>query len=110
LIDFNLAKVPDLTDTALCVGKPSYMAPEQVRGRPEPASDFYSMGALLHFVLTGIDPEPLSVCSPKRENNEISASFNNLIERLTCQETDLRINSASQVRKQLALQGVGQAA
>ena len=106
LIDFNLAKVPNLTDTALCVGKPSYMAPEQVRGRPEPASDFYSMGALLHFLLTGVDPEPLSICSPKQINPEISASLNNLIERLTCQETDMRINTASQVRKMLSLQGV----
>lgn len=106
LIDFNLARVPNLTDTAMCVGKPSYMAPEQVRGRPEPASDFYSMGALLHFLLTGEDPEPLNTCSPKRINPEISASLNNLIERLTCQETDMRINTASQVRKMLSLQGV----
>ncbi len=38
LIDFNLAKVPNLNDTALCVGKPSHMAPEQVRGgRSRPA-------------------------------------------------------------------------
>ncbi|MCC7528155.1 MAG: serine/threonine protein kinase [Candidatus Melainabacteria bacterium] len=106
LIDFNLAKVPNLNDTSLSVGKPSYMAPEQVRGRPEPASDFYSMGALLHFILTGEDPEPLNTCSPKQINPEISASLNNLIERLTCQETDMRINTASQVRKMLCLQGV----
>ncbi len=106
LIDFNLAKVPNLTDTALCVGKPSYMAPEQVRGRPEPASDFYSMGALLHFILTGVDPEPLNVCSPRQINQQISPSFNHLIERLTFQETGMRINTASQVRKMLSLQGV----
>lgn len=106
LIDFNLAKVPHLTDTALCVGKPSYMAPEQVRGCPEPASDFYSMGALLHFILTGADPEPLNICCPKQIKPEISASLNNLIERLTCQDMQARINSASQVRKMLSLQSV----
>ncbi len=106
LIDFNLAKVPNFTDTALCVGKPSYMAPEQVRGRPEPASDFYSMGALLHFILTGVDPEPLNICCPKQIRPEISASLNNLIERLTCQDINMRINTASQVRKMLSLQSV----
>lgn len=106
LIDFNLAKVPNFSDNALCVGKPPYMAPEQVRGCPEPASDFYSMGALLHFLLTGEDPEPLTACTPKAVNPMVSISLNHLIERLTCQETDLRINSASQVRKLLSLQGV----
>ena len=105
LIDFNLAKVPNLTDTALCAGKPPYMAPEQVRGCPIPSSDFYSMGALLHFLLTGEDPEPLSVCSPKQCNFAVSPSFNHLIERLTCQETELRINTASQVRKLLTIHG-----
>lgn|GEM_PF-5224062 len=105
LIDFNLAKVPNLNDTALCVGKPPYMAPEQVRGRPEPASDFYSMGAVLHFLFTGEDPEPLTVCSPKAINPNVSASFNYLIERLTFQDTSMRINCASHVRKTLALQG-----
>jgi len=104
LIDFNLAKVPHLTDTVLCAGKPPYMAPEQVRGYPEPASDFYSMGALLYFVLTGEDPEPLTVCSPKSRNAEVSLPFNHLIERLTWQEMDKRMNEASQVRKLLSLQ------
>lgn len=104
LIDFNLAKVPNLTDTAICAGKPPYMAPEQLRGCPVPASDFYSMGALLHFLLTGEDPEPLSVCSPRQRNLSVSPSFNHLIECLTDQETELRMNTASQVRKLLTLQ------
>lgn len=104
LIDFNLAKVPNLNENAVCVGKPSYMAPEQVRGRPEPASDFYSMGALLHFLLTGQDPEPLTVCSPRAVMPSISMSLNHLIERLTFQDISMRINCASQVRNALALQ------
>lgn len=105
LIDFNLARVPHLTDTAICAGKPPYMAPEQVRGCPVPASDFYSMGALLHFLLTGEDPEPLTACSPRQSNQSVSPSFNHLIERLTCQETEFRIDVAAQVRKLLTIQG-----
>lgn len=106
LIDFNLAKVPNFNDNAMCVGKPPYMAPEQVRGRPEPASDFYSMGALLHFILTGQDPEPLTVCSPKSVNPQISLTLNSLVERLTYQDTNMRIDSVSQVRKALSLQEI----
>ena len=109
LIDFNLAKVPNFNDNAMCVGKPPYMAPEQVRGRPEPASDFYSMGALLHFILTGQDPEPLTVCSPKSVNPHISLTLNSLVERLTYQDTEMRIDSASQVRKALSLQEIAAA-
>jgi len=106
LIDFNLAKVPNLDETAICVGRPGYTAPEQVRGCPEPASDFYSMGALLYFLLTGEDPEPLTVCSPGAVKPDLSVSFNSLVERLTFQDTCMRINSADQVRKALAVQKV----
>jgi WD40 repeat protein/tRNA A-37 threonylcarbamoyl transferase component Bud32 len=65
--DFGLAKrlvdepaaAPGLTATGEVMGTPSYMAPEQARGRIReqgPACDVYALGAVLYECLTGRPP------------------------------------------------------
>jgi serine/threonine-protein kinase len=63
--DFGLARPVEggesLTRTGAILGTPSYMAPEQAEGksgatRGTPASDIYSLGAVLYHLLTGKPP------------------------------------------------------
>jgi tRNA A-37 threonylcarbamoyl transferase component Bud32 len=90
LIDFGAANdtIGDATGTV--IGKQSYIAPEQFRGKAVPASDIYAFGGTLHFLLSGKDPLPLSVCHPKEENEQISQEIDDLIAACTSQEPELR--------------------
>lgn len=91
LIDFNVAKqVLESTTSGTVVGKHAYLPPEQFRGMPECASDIYAMGATLHFLLTGQDPEPISTSHPKRVDDSISEKLNALVERATALNTAKR--------------------
>ncbi len=57
LVDFGIARffAPKIRGTM--VGTQGYSPPEQYRGHAEPRSDVYSLGATLHHLLTGRDPQ-----------------------------------------------------
>lgn len=63
LIDFGIVRAADATDsltaTGATVGSPGYMSPEQVLSREVgPASDVFSLGAVLVYAATGTGPFP----------------------------------------------------
>lgn len=60
LADFGLAKAGEssegMTRTGQLKGKIIYMAPEQIHGAAEPASDVWAAGLILYLLLTNIHP------------------------------------------------------
>lgn len=61
VIDFGIALIAQdaerLTTTGAVIGTPSYLSPEQIEGWPAtPASDIFSLGAILTYAATGAAP------------------------------------------------------
>lgn len=61
ILDFGISALLDESeedaDTEVIMGTPSYMSPEQVKGLPlDQRSDIYSLGVLLHQMMTGNPP------------------------------------------------------
>lgn len=107
LIDFNLALSCASPQTMFCVGKPSYMAPEQLQGTCLPESDLYALGATLAFLLSGRDPEPLTQVSQQEieRPGTQTGDLTRLITALTSQDLHGRPQSARAARALLSGHG-----
>lgn len=101
LIDFAVATEDKGGTTGTIVGKHSYVPPEQFRGHAQKASDIYAMGATLYFILTGSDPEPISVASIEDSDVEVSPFLKDLVERLTDQEAENRPSDLKELANQI---------
>jgi tRNA A-37 threonylcarbamoyl transferase component Bud32 len=101
LIDFGSANEFVGTVTGTLVGKPSYISPEQFSGHAKPQSDLYSLGAVLSFILTGKDPEPLTVANPREQNQAVSEQLNLLVQEMTQLDAKKRIKSVDDASKRL---------
>ncbi|HEY9713572.1 MAG TPA: serine/threonine-protein kinase, partial [Chroococcales cyanobacterium] len=103
LIDFNVARqVVQATTSGTVVGKHAYLPPEQFRGMPETRSDIYAMGATLHYLLTGADPEPIAISHPQRLCPSVSDSINTIVERATALALEKRYADVQQIEADLA--------
>jgi tRNA A-37 threonylcarbamoyl transferase component Bud32 len=100
LIDFAVAVVGD-RESIDVAGKPSYMAPEQFKGKPTIQSDVYSLGGTLHYILTGEHPEPLSESWPMLSNDNVSETMNDVVRQCTKLDAKERYANVDAVRAAL---------
>lgn len=75
ILDFGIAKIiskSDEQEKKWIVGTPSYMSPEQVKGEAvDERSDIYSLGVLLHQMLTGRAPYDATTLSELSIQNKV---------------------------------------
>jgi serine/threonine protein kinase len=84
------------TATGTLVGKQSYIAPEQFRGKAGLSSDVYSLGATAYFALTGREPDPLTELHPALLV-PVAPSLDQLIADCTRQDVRERIKTIDEL-------------
>ena len=101
LIDFSVAQSGKNVKTGDCAGKHAYTPPEQFRGEPVVQSDIYALGATLFFLLSGSDPEPISVSHPLASDLNITQRLNDVIEHATALSLNDRYESVAWLSTEL---------
>jgi len=106
VIDFGAANELLGQATGTLVGKQAYISPEQFRGKATAQSDLYALGCTIFFLLTGVDPEPLSTSHPQMHNSDIGFAVDELVAHLTAMELDERVQDCDELLARLnAIQG-----
>ncbi|HVJ88285.1 MAG TPA: serine/threonine-protein kinase, partial [Labilithrix sp.] len=122
VLDFGISKAghgdnSHLTRTGVIMGTPSYMAPEQARGRPvDHRADVYSLGACLYYMVTGCRPfdsdDPTSTLSmvltedpvrPRAIDSQIPEMLELVIQRAMAKDAQDRYASMADFEKALAM-------
>jgi len=122
LVDFGIAAASGnaetrLTRTGMVVGTPTYLAPEQVLGKPvDNRTDIYSLGIIMYQMFAGKPPyagedamslmyqhvqgeaEPLYKVNPK-----ISRTLSAVIMKAMASDPDKRYQSMDELRERLAM-------
>jgi ankyrin repeat protein len=106
LIDFGIARFFEPQKKGTRIGTPGYAPPEQYKGFTEPRTDIYSLGAVIYYLLSGLDPEtgamPAFTFTPLKEiKRSIPDYLDNIIMEMLSFEIPDRPSSAMKIIKYL---------
>jgi serine/threonine-protein kinase len=119
ILDFGIAKFAQssITQSGAIMGTPSYMAPEQIMGKPvDGRADLFSVGVLLYELLSGqkpftgespttvvyqimhVEPAPVNTTVP-----ELPDSLHEIVSRALQKNPDERYSRASEMSSDLQM-------
>jgi serine/threonine protein kinase len=105
LIDFGIARLfsPGKAADTSQFGTPGYAPPEQYGGQTEPRSDMYSLGVVLHQMLTGHNPQstPFALPALRSLNAALPDGLEALVARATAYHIDDRVATAAEFCSEL---------
>ncbi|GAC1677815.1 MAG: hypothetical protein PVS3B1_18390 [Ktedonobacteraceae bacterium] len=106
LIDFGIARrfTPGKPKDTIPLGSPGYAAPEQYgKAQTTPRADIYSLGVLLHHLLSGTDPAetPFTFPSLRLYGSSGLAELETLILHMVALDASQRPGSIAEVREEL---------
>ncbi|MBI6547070.1 MAG: protein kinase [Cyanobacteria bacterium NC_groundwater_1444_Ag_S-0.65um_54_12] len=84
LVDFGIARFFNPQARGTMIGTQGYAPPEQYRGQVEQRTDIYALGATMHYLLTGRDPQnepPFSFPAIRALNPNVSTETELVIMR-----------------------------
>jgi protein kinase-like protein len=104
LVDFGIARLFKEARKGTMIGTLGFAPPEQYQGIADPRSDIYSLGATLHYIVTGRDPEkfpPFSFPPIRDLRPDISSNLAGAIDRALAYEMDGRPATIQEFRDML---------
>ncbi|MBV9183288.1 MAG: serine/threonine protein kinase [Acidobacteria bacterium] len=103
LIDFGISRYFQPLKTATMIGTTGYAAPEQFSGKVEPRSDLYSLGAMMHYLLSGRDPMQYPPCQfpPLSSIASCSLGVAELVDKALQMSASARFSSAKDFKQAL---------
>jgi serine/threonine protein kinase len=104
MVDFGIARFFNPVKKGTMVGTQGYAPPEQYRGLMEPRSDIFALGATMHHLLTGRDPQeeaPFSFPKVRELNSNVSVATEKLIEKALEKDVSDRFESAEEMLKEI---------
>jgi len=107
LIDFGISRILIPEPDKFPIYTPGFSPPEQYEGIIEPRSDIFALGAIMHYLLTGIDPKiynvQFSYPSLSSIRTDLSREIEAVVNKALQKEIDNRFGSATEMKGALGV-------